>query len=219
MSNSIDTLTTTLSTLVLAHVREELAAAGWFQVEASGRHLHLSTEDAKALFGDGYELSRTKYLSQPGQFVGKHRVSLVGPLGRLDDVIVIGPERAQTQIEVSLTDAVLLGVKPPCRDSGNLCDTPGIRIECGSAFAELRGGLIIAERHIHMKPPAAAALGFVDGDHVDFTLDSPRPLTFREVKVRVAETADNYMHIDYDEANAAGFSAGMFGHICTSPQS
>ncbi len=214
MTHVVDMLIDDLTTLVLAEVREELAAQGWFQVEASGRHVHLKAQDAMKLFGDDYALSWRKYLSQPGQFVGEQRISLVGPQGRLDGVVVIGPERSRTQIEVSLTDAVLLGVKPPFRDSGNLEGTPGIRIEYGDAHIETDGGVIIAERHLHMKPEAARALGLVDGDRVDFVLDSPRPITFRNVKVRVADTADNFMHIDYDEANAAGFSAGMFGFIC-----
>ncbi|MDR0308923.1 MAG: phosphate propanoyltransferase [Coriobacteriales bacterium] len=213
MSNQIDVLTETLTDLVLDRLRTGLAAEGWFQVEASGRHVHLCVDDAKALFGDDYALTWIKDLSQPGQFVGKQRMSVVGPAGRLDNVVVIGPERERTQIEVSMTDARLLGVNPPFRDSGNLADTPSIRIENGDIAVATRGGLIVAERHIHMRPEAAQALGLKDGDRVDFALDSPRPLTFRDVKVRVLETASNFMHIDYDEANAAGFSPGMFGSI------
>ncbi|MDR1422362.1 MAG: phosphate propanoyltransferase [Coriobacteriales bacterium] len=204
-----------LTDLVMAEVRAELASQGYLQVEASGRHVHLSVEDARKLFGEDYALIWVKYLSQPGQFVGEQRMTLVGPAGRLENAVVIGPERRQTQIEVSRTDATLLGLDPPCRDSGNLENTPGIRIENGEAWVETNGGLIIAERHIHMKPEAAAALGLTDGARVDFELSSPRPVSFRDVKVRVAETADNFMHIDYDEANAAGFTRGMFGCIRT----
>jgi len=200
-----------LTDVLMVEIRAALAAQGWFQVEASGRHVHLSTNDAKALFGEDYYLVWMKFLSQPGQFVGKQRMNLVGPKGSLDNVVVIGPERTQTQIEVSMTDAKTLGIDPPCRDSGNLVDTPSIRIENGDAWVETNGGLILAERHIHMKPEAAETLGLQDGDHVDFDLDSSRPLTFRNVKVRVSPTADNFMHIDYDEANAAGFNKGMFG--------
>ncbi|MCL1879214.1 MAG: phosphate propanoyltransferase [Actinomycetia bacterium] len=214
MNGQLDALVEAVADAVLAEVRAGLAAQGWFQVEASGRHVHLSVADAKALFGDDYALNWAKYLSQPGQFVGQQRMALVGPAGRLEQVVVIGPERAQTQIEVSRTDATVLGVDPPCRDSGNLYNTPGIRIENGNAHVDTQGGLIIAERHIHMRPEAAAALGLADGDRVSFALDSLRPLTFRDVKVRVSENADNFMHIDYDEANAAGFSNGMFGLIC-----
>lgn len=214
MQQTADRAIEDLTMMILAEVREELASQGWFQVEASGRHLHLTAADAMRLFGDDYALDWSKYLSQPGQFVGKQRVSLVGPQGRIDNVVVIGPERTRTQIEVSLTDALLLGVAPPCRDSGNLEDTPGIRVEHGDAYIETDGGVIVAERHIHMKPKAAQSLGLADADRVDFALDSPRPVTFRNVKVRVADTADNFMHIDYDEANAAGFTAGMFGFIC-----
>jgi len=214
MSAGHEELLEAITEVVLAQVRAELAAQGRFQVEASGRHVHLSTQDAKELFGDDYALLWKKYLSQPGQFVGKQRVCLVGPKGRLENVVVIGPERAQTQIEVSVTDAKALGVDPPCRDSGNLEETPSITIENGNACVKTRGGLIIAERHIHMKPEAAAALGLRDGDRVGFDLDSSRPLTFKRVRVRVSPDADNFMHIDYDEANAAGFIKGMFGVIC-----
>lgn len=214
MSNQKETAVEQLSALILSQAREELAAIGWCQVEASGRHVHLSAKDAMLLFGDDYALIMAKYLSQPGQFASEQRVSLVGPKGRLDDAVIIGPERSRTQIEVSKTDAMLLGVDPPCRDSGNLEGTPSIRLEYKQNVLQTEGGVIIAERHIHMKPKAAAALGLSDNDRVDFVLDSPRPLTFMDVKVRVAETADNFMHIDYDEANAAGFSTGMFGFIC-----
>ena len=213
MSTQIEKLIETLCDLVLPEVRAQLAAEGWFQVEASGRHVHLSTSDAKALFGNDYALIWKKYLSQPGQFVGEQRMTLVGPKGRLENIVVIGPERALTQIEVSMTDALALGLHPPCRESGDLENTPSIIIEVGDSHIETSGGLIIAERHIHMRPEAAAALGLNDGDRVEFDLSSPRPLTFREVKVRVSSTADNFMHIDYDEANAAGFSKGMFGHL------
>lgn len=204
----------TLTDLVLSQVRKELAMQGWYQVEASGRHVHVTAADAMTLFGDDYALAWSKYLSQPGQFVSEQRVTLVGPKGRLEGAVVIGPERNRTQVEVSKTDALLLGVNPPCRDSGNLDGTSSIRLEHGNAHVETNGGLIVAERHIHMRPEAAEALKLSDGDHVDFVLDSPRPLTFMDVKVRVSNTADDFMHIDYDEANAAGFSTGMFGCIC-----
>jgi len=213
MSIDIEVLTDRLTETILGQVRGNLAAHGWFQVEASGRHVHLSTDDAKVIFGDDYYLVWKKYLSQPGQFVCEQRVTLVGPKGRLENVVIIGPERKETQIEVSMTDAVTLGITPPCRDSGNLDDTPSIRIENGDTWVETHGGMIVAERHIHVRPDAAAALGITDGQRVDFDLDSSRPLTFRDVKVRVSAAADNFMHIDYDEANAAGFTKGIFGTI------
>jgi propanediol utilization protein len=202
-----------LSERVLELVRDSLAAEGWFQVEASGRHLHISRTDAQALFGSDYNLAVVKPLSQPGQFASDKRVRLSSDAGSLEEVIVLGPEREQTQVEISLTDAVLLGVNPPCRDSGNLECTPGIRVNYGDACVQTEAGLIIAERHIHMKPEAADSLGIKDGDRVDFCLDSPRPVTFRNVKARVSPKAGNFMHIDCDEANAAGFKAGMFGFI------
>jgi len=198
---------------LLAELRLGLAAQGWLQVEASGRHLHISVDDAKALFGPDYALTWVKQLSQPGQFVGQERIALVGPNGQeLTGVVVLGPERGQTQIEVSKTDALQLGVDPPCRESGKLEGTPSIRVTCGQA-AIVTGGLIIAERHIHMRTDTAASLGIQDGQRVDFELRSERPLVFLNVKVRVSGAADNFMHIDYDEANAAGFQRGMFGRI------
>jgi len=213
MTVALERITEELTNALLSQVRSQLASEGWFQVEASGRHVHLATDDAKALFGEDYYLIWSKYLSQPGQFVGEQRMSLVGPKGRLENVVVIGPERTQTQVEISLTDALTLGVRPPCRESGELLDTPSVRLEFGSAWIETRGGLIVAERHVHMKPETAFALGIKDGDRWDFEINSSRPLVFKEVKVRVSPEADNFMHVDYDEANAAGLSKGMFGFL------
>ena len=137
-----------------AHEIERLAEAVvrrvTVEIEASGRHVHLSRAGVDQLFGVGYRLNRVKDLSQPGQFVCAERVSLVGPKGELKNVVVLGPERGECQAEVSLTDAVALGCKPPVRLSGEIEGTPGITLRHGNRELRLERGLIVAKRHIHM---------------------------------------------------------------------
>ena len=139
-----------------AHEIERLAEAVvrrvTVEIEASGRHVHLSRAGVDQLFGVGYRLNRVKDLSQPGQFVCAERVSLVGPKGELKNVVVLGPERGECQAEVSLTDAVALGCKPPVRLSGEIEGTPGITLRHGNRELRLERGLIVAKRHIHMDP-------------------------------------------------------------------
>lgn len=142
-----------------AHEIERLAEAVvrrvTVEIEASGRHVHLSRAGVDQLFGVGYRLNRVKDLSQPGQFVCAERVSLVGPKGELKNVVVLGPERGECQAEVSLTDAVALGCKPPVRLSGEIEGTPGITLRHGNRELRLERGLIVAKRHIHMTPADA----------------------------------------------------------------
>lgn len=183
------------------------------EVEASGRHVHLDTETKEKLFGKDYQLTKVKDLSQPGQFVCKERVTVVGPKGILNNVVILGPERKETQVEVSLTDAVSLGVKAPVRESGDLLGTPPITLKVGNQEAHLSKGLIVAKRHIHMVPKDAERFGLKDREIVQVQVFGNRPLIFDDVVVRVSEHYCTFMHIDYDEANACGFKKGTLARI------
>ena len=142
---------------------EELVARLTIELEASGRHVHLSRADVETLFGAGYRLNRTKDLSQPGQFACAERVTLEGPRGSLKNVVILGPERPESQVEISLTDAVALGLTPPVRLSGDTEGTPGLTLRHGDRVLRLSRGLIVAKRHIHMTPEDAPASAWRTG--------------------------------------------------------
>ncbi|UNK21347.1 phosphate propanoyltransferase [Paenibacillus sp. N3/727] len=194
---------------VIKRVQEETC----FEVEASGKHVHLSRKDIDSLFGEGYQLTKAKDLSQPGQYACKERVTLIGPKGSLHNVVVLGPERKESQVEVSLTDAVVLGVPVPVKESGKLEGTPGIVIASGRNVIRLDCGLIAAQRHIHVKAEDAEKLNVTNGEIVQVKVNGKRPLIFDDVLVRVSPNYETYMHIDYDEANACGFMKGTKGKI------
>ena len=183
------------------------------EIEASGRHIHLSRAHVDALFGTGHRLTPVKDLSQPGQFACQERVTLVGPKGELKNVVVLGPERSESQAEVSLTDAVALGVTPPVRQSGDLHNTPGLTVRNGERMITLDHGLIAAQRHIHMTPEDAGRWGVSDNQTVRFKSLTARPLVFDDVVVRVSPKYATMVHLDYDEANACGFRRGDRGMI------
>ena len=183
----------------------------FIELEASGRHVHLTREAAFTLFGHG--LTEKRPLSQPGQFVCNERVSLVTPRGRFENVAVLGPERKECQVELSLTDCVALGVKAPVRLSGHTDGTPGITLESGNARLQLSTGMIVAQRHIHMTPQDAAQRGVTDGQAVRLRVFTARPLTFDDVIVRVSPDFRTFAHLDYDEANACGFVKGDLGML------
>lgn len=183
------------------------------EMEASGRHIHLSRAHVDALFGTGYRLTPVKDLSQPGQFACKERVTLVGPKGELKNVVVLGPERGESQAEVSLTDAVALGITPPVRQSGDLHNTPGLTVRNGERMITLDHGLIAAQRHIHMTPEDAGRWGVSDNQVVRLKTFTARPLVFDDVVVRVSPKFSTMIHLDYDEANACGFHKGDRGMI------
>ena len=183
------------------------------EMEASGRHIHLSRAHVDALFGTGYRLTPVKDLSQPGQFACKERVTLVGPKGELKNVVVLGPERGESQAEVSLTDAVALGITPPVRQSGDLHNTPGLTVRNGERMITLDHGLIAAQRHIHMTPEDAGRWGVSDNQVVRLKTFTARPLVFDDVVVRVSPKFTTMVHLDYDEANACGFRKGDRGMI------
>lgn len=173
-------------------------------VELSGRHVHLSPGDVQALFG--HDLTATRELSQPGQFVARERVTLIGPDGRFENVAVLGPARGNTQIEISQADARTLGVEVPIRQSGDIGGTPGLRIATAKAEVKPEKGLIIAARHIHMTPEDAVRLRVKDGDLVNVRVGDVRSLVFEKVLVRVNKNYRLSMHLDYDEGNACGWT-------------
>ena len=184
-----------------------------FEIEASGRHIHLNREAIDALFGVGYQLHPAKYLSQPGEFASEERVDVKGPKGMIHNVIILGPERKNCQVEVSLTDARVLGVNAPVQLSGNIENTPGIIIMNGSKSFALDRGVIVAKRHIHIKDTDAKKFGVKDQERVSVQVFSERPLIFDDVIVRISPRFETYMHIDYDEANACGHRKGVRGRI------
>ena len=181
------------------------------EMEASGRHVHLTKEQAHQLFGHG--LTPDRPLSQPGQFVCKERVAIVGPKGEFKNVAVLGPERSEGQVEISLTDGKTLGIKPPVRLSGQVKDTPGITIRSEKGEIILERGVIAAQRHIHMTPEDAARFGVEDKQVVRLETYTDRPVIFGDTVVRVSKDFSTRVHLDYDEANACGFQKGDLGRI------
>lgn len=170
----------------------------------SNRHIHLSAEDYSRLF-PGHPISEKKGLLQPGQYAAEQTVTLVGPKGQLKNVRLLGPLRSTSQVEISRTDARTLGIAAPLRMSGNLKGTPGIRLVSPFGEVELPSGVIVAQRHIHMSPLDALILRVAHGDRVSVAIEgTDRRLIFDNVAVRVSPDMRLEMHIDTDEANAAG---------------
>ncbi len=184
------------------------APSGKIPVGLSNRHLHLTTKDLEILFGKGAKLTKLRDLSQPGQFAANETVTLVGPKGRMDKVRILGPVRKETQVEVSRTDSYILGIKPPVRISGDIKGSGGIKIIGHKGEIDLREGVIIAQRHIHMSPDEARGFGVKDGDIVKVKVAGERALIFDNIIIRSGPTHKLDFHIDIDEANAAGLSQG-----------
>ena len=187
-----------------------------FIVETSARHIHLSQEHIDILFGEGYQLTNKKDLSQPGQFACAERLDVVGPKKTIPGVSILGPARKASQVEVSLTDARTLGVTAPVRESGDTAGSPGIKLvnPANGASVELTDGVIVAKRHIHMTPADAKELGVSDKEIVSVKIETEgRTTIFCDTVVRVSESFALAMHIDTDEANAAASTAGCTGYI------
>ncbi|GAB1377420.1 acetate/propionate family kinase [Pararhodobacter aggregans] len=198
---------------VAQHLARPAAAPKPLPVAVSGRHVHLAADSLAALFGPGYQLTVKKNLRQPGNWAAEERVTLVGPKGRIEHVAILGPLRKRTQIEVSRTDSFALGIDAPVRDSGQLDGTPMIRL-IGPYGQIDTDGLIVAARHIHLNPADALAMGLEDGQIVGVKVgQGERSLTFGRTLVRIQPNAFTEMHIDTDEANAAGIGAGWEGEI------
>ena len=185
-----------------------------FMVETSARHVHVSPADLATLFGEGYELTWKKDLSQPGQFACEERVTVVGPKKELKGVSILGPCRKQTQVELSLTDARSIGCAAPIRESGDLAGSGPCKIIGPKGEIEISEGVIAAKRHIHATPADAEALGVQNGDIVSVKIDTDgRSLVFGDVVVRVSGSYPLAMHFDTDEANAAGCGSEVYGEI------
>lgn len=176
-------------------------------IEISARHIHLSKPDLEVLFGKDFELSKYKDLSQTGQFAAEETVDLSGPRGLIESVRILGPRRPKTQVEISETDARHLGLNPPVKNSGDLEGTPGIKIIGRSGNVVLDKGVILASRHIHIDPENARVLGIKNGDRIKVDVSGVRDLLFENVLVRVDPDFKLAMHIDTDEANAAGIDS------------
>lgn len=178
-------------------------------VGVSNRHIHLSTADLETLFGAGYQLTPIKDLSQPGQFACKETLTIVGPsLRPIENVRVLGPVRKASQVEISRTDSFTLKVKPPVRESGYIAGSAPITIIGPKGVVTLKEGCIIANRHIHMSLEEGAAFGLSDGQYVDVEVSGERRTKFYDVQVRVHKDFRLEMHIDTDDANAAGIGNG-----------
>lgn len=179
-------------------------------VGVSNRHIHLSKEDLETLFGAGYQLTPIKDLSQPGQFACKEQLTIIGPsLRPIEGVRVLGPVRKESQVEISRTDSFTLKVKPPVRESGDIKGSAPITIIGPKGTVTLKEGCIIANRHIHMSDEEGKVFGLNDGDYVTVEIDGERRTTFYDVQVRVNKAFRLEMHIDTDDANAAGIGNGF----------
>lgn len=190
---------------------EQLVHRLFVELEASGRHVHVTREQAQTLFGHG--LTPRRPLSQPGQYLANERVTVVGPKGTFENVAVLGPERKEAQVEISLTDGRTLGVEAPVRLSGDVSGTPGVTLIGPAGTVTLNQGVIAAQRHIHLTPEDARNYGVKDKQVVKLQTFTARPVIFQDVAVRVSPEFASYVHLDYDEANACGFAKGDLGRI------
>ena len=185
-----------------------------FIVETSARHVHVTQETLEILFGKGHTLTNKKDLSQPGQFACEERVTVVGPKRELANVSILGPVRAEDQVELSLSDARNIGVIAPVRESGDIAGTPGCKLVGPCGEVEIKEGIIAAKRHIHMTPADAEKFGVKNHDVVSVKIDSEdRPVIFGNVIVRVSDKFALAMHIDTDESNAACAAGTCYGEI------
>ncbi|MCC2816436.1 phosphate propanoyltransferase [Lachnoclostridium pacaense] len=195
--------------LLMEAARESIPAArdNTIPVGVSNRHVHLSQGDLEALFGPGYELSRMKDLSQPGQYACKETVTICGPKGAIEKVRILGPVRSRTQVEILAGDSFKLGIKSTARLSGDLDGTPGITIIGPKGSVQIKEGLMVAQRHIHMLPEDAVRMGVHDGQVVSLEVDGIRGGILRNTIVRVTGQSGLECHIDTEEANALGLSS------------
>ncbi len=183
-------------------------------VEISARHIHLSDEHLAVLFGEGHTLTNLKELSQPGQFATEERLTIKGPKGEMQRVIVLGPTRPETQVELSATDARSLGVVAPVRMSGDIKDSGAITLIGPKGEVELSEGVIVAKRHIHLSDEEASDFELADNEVVSVEINTDgRSLVFGDVVVRVNPNFRAAMHIDTDEGNAAGIAGSTMGLI------
>ncbi|MGG1633501.1 phosphate propanoyltransferase [Paenibacillus sp. FSL A5-0031] len=182
-------------------------------IGVSARHIHLSQEHVEILFGAGYALTEMKPLSQPGQYAANETVAVVGPKGTFGKVRILGPARKETQLEVSRTDAFALGVNPPVRESGNTKGSAGIKLQGPAGEVTIEEGVIVAARHIHFHTSDAERFGIADKQSLRVRFAGERGVVFENVVARVSDQFALDMHIDTDEANAAGVKNGDMAEI------
>ena len=173
-------------------------------IALSNKHVHLSQADVDVLFGEGYQLTPFKPLSQPGQYACEEKVDIVGPKNTLKGIRVLGPARPETQVELAMTDARTIGIKAPVRESGKLEGTPGCKIVGPCGEIEIDHGVIVALRHVHLNDEQAAEAGVKDGEFVSIKIEGERGLIFENVLVRAGAKHEREVHLDTDEGNAAG---------------
>ncbi|MCK9223646.1 MAG: phosphate propanoyltransferase [Candidatus Muirbacterium halophilum] len=184
-----------------------------FPVSVSNRHIHICKSDLECIFGKGYELKRMKELSQPGQFACEEKVIIVGPKGSIENVRILGPERKETQVEISVTDTFKLGIPVFVRDSGDLSGTPGLTV-CGpKGSVYIEKGAIVAKRHIHFSENDAKKFNVKDKEKVNVLIEGEKGGIFSDVLVRVSNSYALDMHIDTDEGNAFGIGRNTKGQI------
>lgn len=182
-------------------------------IGVSARHIHLTQEHVRILFGEGAALTEMKPLSQPGQFAANETVAVYGPKGSFPKVRILGPVRKATQLEVSRTDAFALGLNPPVRESGNIEGTPGLRVVGPAGEVTIDEGVIVAARHIHFHTSDAERLGVTDKQLLRVRVGGDRGLVFENVIARVSPSFALDMHIDTDEGNASGAATGDFAEL------
>ena len=181
------------------------------RLEASGRHVHITKEQAHTLFG--HDLTPDRPLSQPGQFLARERVTILGPKGKFCNVAVLGPARPAAQVEISLTDGKTLGIQPPIRQSGDINGTPGVILVGGMGTVAIQQGVIAAQRHLHLTPETATRFHVQDQQVVQLQTFTDRPTVFGDVIVRVSPDFADRAHLDYDEANACGLGKDDYGRV------
>ena len=175
------------------------------EIEGSGKHCHVTRETLDKLYGEGFELEVKKWLTQPGQFATPHRVTVVGPK-RSTDLSIIGPCRKVDQVELSISDATALGFTPPIRESGDVSGSPGCKLIGPNGEVDISEGVMIAKRHVHFTPEDGEKFGIKDKQNLKVKVTGGRALVFDEVVARVHPEYATYMHIDYDEFNAAAIT-------------
>ncbi|MCI9191440.1 MAG: phosphate propanoyltransferase [Lachnospiraceae bacterium] len=199
-----------ITQMVLQTIGRMEEKSGGYQVPVgvSARHIHLTQEHMEALFGEGYHLTKKKDL-MGGQYACNETVTIVGlKLRAIENVRVLGPVRKASQLEISATDAMKLGIAAPVRESGNVAGSAPVAVAGPKGVIYLKEGCIIAMRHIHMSPTDASAAGVSDGDIVSVKADNERGTIFNQVKIRVDDSFTLEMHIDTDEANAGKIKTG-----------
>ncbi|MDR2486099.1 MAG: phosphate propanoyltransferase [Treponema sp.] len=183
------------------------------EIGISNKHVHLSDADLEKLFGAGHKLTLKKELKQPGQFASDELVDVVGPKGTLKGIRVLGPTRKESQVELAMTDARVIGLSLPVRESGKLDGSPGVKLIGPAGVIELQKGAIIALRHIHLSPAQAAEAGVKDKDLVEVKTSGTRPVIFQDVLIRSGDAHTREFHVDTDEGNAAGIKNDEFVEI------